>query len=178
MSSILVVQPSKMLQQAFVFALAAEHQIRVTEKTPELEAARDIDLAIVDTAALRAGDLAAEPELSAIRSWQIPIIWVGGEAPAAESAAHKWVRLLPPLDRESLKKAIADCLGSSPAPSQQFTPNPPGAPALKENQSKEAQPQSVGADTKADKIDVIDLVEVVEEQPARDVTSAEARKKS
>jgi hypothetical protein len=171
-----------MLQQAFVFALAAEHQIRVTEKTPELEAARDIDLAIVDTAALRAGDLAAEPELSAIRSWQIPIIWVGGEAPAAESAAHKWVRLSLPLDRESLKKALADCLGSSKTPAalqaSAANPNPPGAPALKENQSKEAQPQSVGADTKADKIDVIDLVEVVDEQPARDVTSAEARKKS
>ncbi|MGH7794361.1 MAG: hypothetical protein ACREQ2_05635 [Candidatus Binatia bacterium] len=177
MSRILVVQPSKMLQQAFAFALAAEHQIQVTEKIPESQAAPEADLAIVDADALRDGDAAAMRRLNAIRSWRIPIVWIGAETPPAEPAASKFVQLTPPLDRESLKKALADCLGSpTSAPSRQSpsTPKSPAASASKETKPKGPQRNAVAADDK----EVIELVEVVDEQPARDLLKAGVRKKS
>ncbi|HEY5542306.1 MAG TPA: hypothetical protein VIM04_03490 [Candidatus Binatia bacterium] len=164
MSRILVVQPSKMLQQALAVVLASEHHVRVTGKLPESQTAPEADLAIVDAAALRDGDAAAMRGLDAIRSWRIPIVWIGAEAPPAESAPSKFVQLTPPLERESLKKALADCLGSPSSPQSPRIPNAPAAPASKE---------SVAADDQ----DVIELVEVVEEQPVRDRLNAGMGKK-
>jgi hypothetical protein len=74
------------------------------------------------------------------------------------------VQLTPPLERESLKKALADCLGSPSSPQSPRIPNAPAAPASKE---------SVAADDQ----DVIELVEVVEEQPVRDRLNAGMGKK-
>jgi hypothetical protein len=167
-----------MLQQAFAFALAAEHQILVIDSIPESEAAPEADLAIVDAAALRDGGSAAMRQLNAIRSWQIPVIWFGTESPAVEWAQRKFVRLAPPLDRESLKKVVADILGSSSqGPSPAATPKPKQVTAAASEQPK---PKEVPASSLAseNKKKVIELLEVVEEQPAHDMIKTEAGKKS
>ena len=164
MSRILVVQPSKMLQQAFAVVLASEHHVRVIGKLPESPAAPEADLAIVDAAALRDGGAAAVPGLDAIRSWRIPIVWIGPEAPPAGLAPSKFVHLTPPLERESLKKALVDCLGSPTSPLSAQSPGISNAPAAPASKEIEPQRNAVAADDQ----DVIELVEVVEEQPARD----------
>jgi len=163
MSRILVVQPSKMLQQAFAIVLAAEHRVRVIGKLPESPAAPEADLAIVDAAALGDGSAAASG-LDAIRSWSIPIVWIGPEAPPTGLAPCKLVHLTPPVERDSLKKALVDCLGSPTSPLSVQSPRTSNAPAAPV--SKEIEPQR-NAVASADQ-DVIELVEVVEEQPARD----------
>ena len=164
MSRILVVQPSKMLQQAFAIVLAAEHRVRVIGKLPESPAAPEADLAIVDAAALGDGSAAALPGLDAIRSWSIPIVWIGPEAQPTGLAPCKLVHLTPPVERDSLKKALVDCLGSPTSPLSAQSPRTSNAPAAPV--SKEIEPQR-NAVASADQ-DVIELVEVVEEQPARD----------
>jgi hypothetical protein len=63
-----------------------------------------------------------------------------------------------------LKKALVDCLGSPTSPLSAQCPRTSNAPAAAV--SKEIEPQR-NAVASADQ-DVIELVEVVEEQPARD----------
>lgn len=173
MSRIFIVQPSKMLQQAFAFALASEHEIRVTDKLPESEPAPVADLAIVDAGALPQGDAPAARQRSLIRNWQMPIIWIGPEAPPAESAPRKFVRIEPPLDRESLKRAVADCLSQTEVEQPATTKRKLAAAAVStETQSQKSQSGSVASN------DIIELVEVVAEEAAHEMPDTDAREKS
>jgi len=173
MSRILVVQPSKMLQQALAFALASEHQIRVADKIPEADATPEADLAIVDAAALAEREPAALRKFDVIRRWQIPVVWLGSELSALDEAAGKFVRLTPPLDRESLKRALADILG---APTHGARREPEPAPAADLKQTK-PRAMDKGPGAGENNKEVIDLLEVFEEQPGHDIIT-DAEKKS
>jgi len=175
MSRILVVEPSKMLQQALVFALASEHQIQVTDRLPRSDAAPEVDVAIVDRAAVRDED-ADKQELGAMREWRIPIVWLGAEWPAAGgSAPGNIVRVALPLDLESLKKALADVFAAQQA-AQTGTLNSPTAAVFDPERSKRKKTES--SPTAGENRETIELVEVIEEQPAGALSKTEAGKKS
>jgi hypothetical protein len=76
MSRILVIQPHKMLQHAFSIALFPEHQVEVAETMPDAAALKDVDLVIVDAAALRERDAMAAGELRDVQNWKTPTIWI------------------------------------------------------------------------------------------------------
>ena len=175
MSRILVVQPSRMLQQALAFVLASEHQIRVTDILPESAAAPEVDLVIVDAAVLREDELAVG-KLDALYRWQIPVVWLGAGLPPIDSVPGNSVSLPSPLDRESLTKAVADILRSS----TRETPQPAitkfaTADALEQTTAKAMQSNPAAAENEQE---VIELVEVVEEQPARDMIKTDADNKA
>ena len=168
MSRILIIQSAKMLQQAFVYALAPEHEIQLTDKIADAMMP-DADIAIVAAGALADRDLTGARRLDAIRSWQIPVVWLGGEPPPAEARPGKFVLLQPPLTRESLKKALAEISG----PAQAAAAKPKREAADTKQTKPETEPNVIAPEKK----NVIELVEVVEEQPAREIF-AEAGKKS
>jgi hypothetical protein len=165
MSKILVVEPAKMLQQALVFALASEHEIQVVDQLPE-PAALQADIAMIDPAVLIKSDAAAARARATILSWQIPIIWLGSEWPSSERAPAKLVCVKPPFDRESLKKALADIVRSSTKENNDTHAHAPKlkqTPVARQTKAREPRPSSVTES----KNDIIELVDVVEEQPLR-----------
>jgi hypothetical protein len=161
MSRILVVEPSKMLQQALAFALAPEHQIEITDRLPD-GAAPGVEIAVIDPAA-HGGPAAAGPAPhSPIADWQIPIIWLGPDWPPGERAPAKLVCLHPPLERDSLKRTIAD-LARSPTGGETIDrPKPTGTAGAKQSRRR----KEAAAPGEREK-EVIDLVDVVDDQSAR-----------
>jgi hypothetical protein len=175
MSNILVVQPHKMLQQAFVIALSPEHHVLVLGKIPDAESAAGADLVIIDAGALRARNLLTGRELSALQSWLVPIIWLDTEA-LIGAATAKLVCLTPPVKREELRTAVAACLQVLSAP--QPTGVPSVASAISEvatdAKATEPTPAAVGGD---DEKEIIELVDVFDEVSSPDDGNVEARNK-
>jgi hypothetical protein len=157
-----------MLQQAFIYALAPEHEIQLMDKIAEAMMP-DADIAIVADGALADREHTGAQRLDAIRSWQIPVVWLGSEPPPVAARPGKFVLLQPPLTRESLKKALAEI--SDPGQAAAAKPKR-GA-----GDTKQAKPETEPGVIPLEKKNVIELVEVVEEQPAREIF-AEAGKKS
>jgi hypothetical protein len=168
MSRILIIQSAKLLQQALVYALAPEHEIKLTDQISD-DTVPDADIAIVATGALADRSLTAVRPLDAISGWRIPVVWLGSEPPAVEARPGKFVMVQPPLNRESLKKALAEVSGLSQAAAPK-----PRRGAI---DTKPTAPEKETGVVAAEKKKVIELVEVVEEQPGREIF-AEAGKKS
>jgi hypothetical protein len=106
MSKILLVEPSKMLQHAFVAALFPEHEVKIIENPPAAESsAVDADLVIVDAVALRRQNSGPADEVRT--PWQLPTLWIDNEPRAGSSTT---VRLMPPVTREELRTAVAGLL--------------------------------------------------------------------
>lgn len=163
MSNILVVQPHRALQHAFVIALFPEHHVQLTDKIPEAESAAKADLVIIDAGALRRRRPLTGEDLSRIQSWRVPIIWLDDEA---LGGASKVVHLTPPLNREQLRTAVTDCLRSS-------SPRRP-APVPATTRAKSL---TTAADTMADEKEVIELVDVFEESSGPEEANMDASNK-
>ncbi len=163
MSRILVVQPIKMLQQAFVIALFPEHHVRVLEKIPEAEPAAETDLVIVDAAALcERGSLPAQ-DVRAVQSWRIPVLWIGTEAVSGLAASKNLARLSAPVKREELRSAVTEGLRAPPdhRSAQRAEKRSGSIVAAKK---KTSEPKLDSADGDHDR-EIIDLVDVIEEVP-------------
>jgi len=152
MSKILIVEPHKMLRHAFAVALSPEHEIETAKVFPPSEALKGADVAIVDAASLRESGSAPDP--SAAQSSRVPIIWID-DYPAG--AGENVFSLKPPVEREALKRAVAQC-------AQRFDKSEPAArpkgraasaPRTK-SQEKSSQPAA------EDERKFIELVDVVE----------------
>jgi hypothetical protein len=153
MSKILVVQPYRMLQHAFAAALFPEHQVELTEKIPAADSIQGAAAAIVDAGALKEQGRLGSQELLAVKSWQIPTVWIDAGASCPTPARENLFALDETLTKESLHKALALCLkGGNVSPEAAFAPGSAG---------------TAEGDSAADK-EVIELVEVVEEESTRE----------
>ena len=172
MSTILVIQPYKMLQQAFAVALQSDHQVRVQETIPESSAVKDFDAVIVDAASL--AERNAGTDLRAVQSWKVPTVWIAkGDAPEVPTRENL-VIVKRPVHSDSLRKALSDCL----TPSKVSLPKAPRLPAkaAAANGSK-AKEKGKSVELASDERQFIELVEVVDAPPFRDQNKAIPKKK-
>jgi hypothetical protein len=161
-----------MLQQALVVALFTEHEVQVFDKIPAAEVLATAELLIIDAAALRSGDAWSAREVREVQSCRVPIVWIDAETPPDTAAFTNLVRLAPPLKRDVLRAAAAECLRLTGARSSAASkPARTGAGKTKaiEPKSQSAAPENVR--------EFIELVDVFEETPKRDEINAEARNK-
>ena len=166
MSTILVIQPYKMLQQAFAAALPFEHKVRMMENLPESASLKDFDVVIVDAAALMEKDLLSTGAVRAIQAWKVSTLWIESERGPAAPHRDKLISLRRPVQKDALHKALAESL----APTAGARPTGAGAtakPPAKE--PKKARARSAAAPA-APGPRIIELVEVVEEMPEREET--------
>ncbi len=113
MSHILLVEPDKMLRQAFALALFPEYQIvRAVDAIPATVSS-DCDLMIVDGATLRASAALTDQGLRAAASSGLPLIWIDDRSIAPVLKRNRVVRLSPPVVQGALREALAQCLESA-----------------------------------------------------------------
>ena len=175
MSKILVVQPHRMLQQAFVVALFPEHDVQVLEKIPGDQAMSAVDLIIVDAPSLRSCNVLSNQEVRAIQDSRVPVLWIDAESPPDKPAWGQVATLAPPLTRDELRSAVADCLRLASAPETSAAPKLSQTAPTK---GKSAGPKATSVAAPGGDKKVIELVDVFEEAEPRDQSRAEARNKN
>ncbi|MGH7875444.1 MAG: hypothetical protein ACREQO_24890 [Candidatus Binatia bacterium] len=159
MSTILVIEPYKMLQQAFAVALNSDYQVRIQETIPEVSAIKDVDVVIVDAASL--GERNAGIDLRAMHTWQVPIVWIDrGDAPDVPSRENL-VIVQRPVQNDSLRKALLACL--TPAAAPQAPPRLLAKSAARNGSKVGIREKFVASSS--DEPRFIELVDVVETPP-------------
>jgi hypothetical protein len=160
MSAILVIEPRKILQQATAIALFPEHEARMFETVPDAGELQEVAAVIVDAAALREVNGLSAQALRAMESWKAPMVWVDGDPPRPPKR-EKLVIVKRPVSRQAIRAALAECLAQDLKA---------GGGAGNSN------PENAAAAT-AKARNVIELVDVVEEAPARKQSKGERKKK-
>jgi hypothetical protein len=112
MSHILLIEPDRMLRQAFTMALFPEHQLKVAHSIPE-SAPEKADVLIVDAVALQRLEPISAQQLCLLAAWKLPTIWVGGNQLIPAAIRDQVVAIEPPLVKEGLQRALAQCLGKT-----------------------------------------------------------------
>jgi hypothetical protein len=112
MSTILVIEPRKILQHATALALFPDHDARMMTTVPETEALIDCAAVIVDAAVLReTGGLPAQA-IRAMEKWDTPMVWIDGDSPAPPNR-DKLIVVKRPVSRTAMREALALCLAKS-----------------------------------------------------------------
>ena len=168
MSNILLIEPDRMLQQAFTLALIPEHRLKVLDVIPDA-APKDFDVTIVDAAALQSQGASAARELHALSAWKLPMIWIGEQQATSAADREKMVRLSRPLAKEVLQRALAECMEKTAAPKRDtISAEPPTKTAAfskpKAKRKSNAAPSASGQ--------FIELVDIVEEALASENAAA------
>jgi len=160
MSKIFIVQPHKMLRHAFAVALSPDHEIEISKTMPAPADLQGSDLAIVDAASLRERGALIAPDLDAVQAWKIPTIWIDNDLTNQAPKRDKVLRLKAPIDKETLKKTVAQCLGRSGAnqPAAKTKSRAP-APALSKARPPEAKSSQTAVDAEKKFIELVDIVE-------------------
>lgn len=165
MSRILVVEPSKMLQQALAIALSPEHQLQFMGSLPELAALPEVDAVIVDATMLRDHDALTARQARAVQGWRIPTVWIDGTAALPAPVRENLVQLKPPVRKDELQKVLADCLGVAAG----SKPNPNAAAGRTETPARSRAKKSKDAvATGPSAEEFIELLEVVEDEQEQD----------
>jgi hypothetical protein len=150
-----------------VLALFPDHEVELNENvwhrdTTDVE---KFDLVIVDAAALREVNTHGAQWSRTVQGWKIPTIWIEDAAGAQAPTGKQLVVLGRPLQRDALQAALVKCL-DTPSAKQNGTASAASkvGTGLSEMSMKETgaapAPQVIGAP-------VIELVDVVEEEPER-----------
>ena len=163
MSKILLIEPDRMLQQAFIMALFPEHQVKVAHPIPE-SAPEETELLIVDGVALQSREALSAQQLRLLAAWKkLPMIWVGGNQLIPAALRGKAVCIEPPLVKQDLQRALAQCLGKTAIPKRDG-----GVPAGRSETRAVAKPRALRKTiaTPSDSGQFIELVDVVEELSA------------
>jgi hypothetical protein len=150
MSTILVIEPRKILQHAIALALFPDHDARMMTTIPETEALRDCAAVIVDAAILRETDGLPAQATRTMEKWDTPMVWIDGDSPAPPNR-HNLVVVKRPVSRMVMREALAQCLA-----------------------------QSAGAahtGTETNERDVIELVDVVEPASTSKLIKSDKKKK-
>jgi hypothetical protein len=171
MARILVIQPHKMLQQAIVVALFPDYHVQVSEKIPEAEPAAEVDLVIIDYAALREANSSAASEIRALESWRLPVVLIGAGAVGDKTLSRNCRRLNTPVHRDELRRAVTESLGSSVQPRSSSAAATSSAPAVPVK-------KKISAGSFDNRKEVIELTDVIEEAPAYDNSEMEASSKA
>lgn len=162
MSRLLVIEPNLMMRHALAVALIPDHLAQFIDALPEAPALENIDGVIVDAAMLRQGATLTPVDLRAVDSWQVPTVWIDDLEPVSTPDRVNWVLLKMPVQREQLLKAVFDCVnpasGSKAAARQ--VENRGALPA--KTRAKKIKATDTPA---ADGAQVIELVEVVDDEP-------------
>jgi hypothetical protein len=166
MSRILVVEPQKILQQAIVLFLFPDHEVEVNENLAETPVVKDFDLAIIDAAALREVNTRGAQWSRTLQGWKIPTIWIEDTSGVQAPSGNQFVVLGRPVERDALRAAIAKCLGVFSTSKRNGTTSSSATDetgllgmTTRETNTADA-PQVKGSP-------IIDLVDVVEEEPER-----------
>ena len=115
MSRILVVEPRNVLRQAISLALFPDHEVQTATFLSDSNAAiaKEFDLVIIDSAALRETSNSSSQLIRTVQGWKVPTIWIddtgGRQAPARDNL----VMLTGPIQKDTLQSAVAKCLGIS-----------------------------------------------------------------
>ena len=160
MSKVWLIEPDKMLRQAFTVALFPEFQIQVVEAIPDA-APKDVDALIVDAAALHE-QANSTRIVGAVTGWHLPIIWIDGDQPGQAPDPAQCVRLKRPVAKEALRRALSQCLSATAAPKSTVSAEPAKTPLGKKTRTKKAADNAAGENR-----NFIELVDVVEEDAAR-----------
>jgi len=157
-----------MLQHAFSVALFPEHHVEVMEMFPDAAAVKDIDLVIVDAAALRERDSLTTRDLGDVQNWKTPTIWIDRAAVAQAPTSEKLMVIDQAISKDALQKALAECLGTTNTANQSANPK----------SGRVESPSSTKGQSAATDIEgqVIDLVEVVDEGSMREKSKAPQQK--
>ncbi|MGH7833130.1 MAG: hypothetical protein ACREQK_05765 [Candidatus Binatia bacterium] len=162
MGKILIVEPSRILQQAISAALVTEHEVESREvlEAPELEAVKDYDLVVIDGAAVK-----DDNDLThALRSSKAPVLWLQTEELSSPLRQDQFASLKMPLERGLFLSAVSELLSGKPAPKSQ-------SPGDKKSGSQVAAPgkqlSQPGDQANSDLIDLVDIVEQKENSPER-----------
>jgi hypothetical protein len=162
MSRLLVIEPNLMMRYGLAVALIPDHLAQFVDALPAAPALESVDGIIVDAAMLRQGARLTEVDLQAVDSWKVPTVWIDDLEPVSTPERVNWVTLKMPVQRERLLKAVFDCVN----------PASPSTAAAKRVESRTALPAKTRAKkTKAavspaaGGADVIELVEVVDDEP-------------
>ena len=159
MSKIFIVQPHKMLRHAFAIALSPDHEVEISKTMPASADLQGSDLAIVDAASLRECDLLTASELHAAQSWKVPAIWIDNDLKIQAPTRDKLLRLKAPIDKETLKKTVTQCLGQSDA-NQPAPKTKSRAPAALSNvKPPETKSSQSAVDAEKKFIELVDVVE-------------------
>ena len=159
-----MIQPHRMLQQAIALALFPNHDVHVSETVPaSLE--KSFDAVIVDVTALRQTSKLSSDSLKTIEGWATPTIWIGDRESPQRPTRDTLVVMQTPIAKETLYASLAECLGTS-IPAKQNGISSVGDKARNEATVINSNVSSAaGQDA-----DVIDLVEVVDDEPAHNPT--------
>jgi hypothetical protein len=159
MNTILVIQPHKMLQHAIALSLFPQYHTRMTPVIPESGEIKDVDAVIIDAASLRETDGLTAQAMASLQGWKVPMIWIDSGDSLLVPTREKLVVVKKPIGRESLQKAVAECLGESSKKVRNG-----GAPARDQEERSTAQDM---VDENIAKAEVIELVDVVQDAPKR-----------
>jgi len=157
MGKIFLIEPHRILQQAIALSLFPEHDVQVAEAADAatVDALKEIELLIIDAAALRESDKLS-PEINrAIQRSSIPTMWIDETESAGSPNRDKLAVVLKPIESGVFQSAIAGLLSSS-------------------NPKKDAKKSAVSGEPKTRKskgvqqagAEPIELVEIVEDEPA------------
>jgi len=165
MSKVLLVEPDKMLRQAFIVALYPEFDIQVVDALPDA-APKDVDVLIVDASAWRKQDSESAPRIPALAKWHLPIIWVDADPPAQNANAAHINRLNTPVAKDLLRRALAQCLMSPGAAKADDLPSGQAAKSAPRPKPR-AKSKNTMDNASGEGRTFIELVDVVEEESAR-----------
>jgi DNA-binding response OmpR family regulator len=170
MSKILLIEPSKMMQQGIVLSLFPNHEVEVAEMLPDSGVAglKAYDVVVLDAAALREKNILTAQAVRAIQSSAVPVIWLESKDGPGVASRNKLVILNRPIARTGLAAALAQCLEHRSGTRTHEKANG----AEKETKRPPKEPTKVKGKTAAapDKREtkIIELVDVVEEAPAEE----------
>ena len=164
MSRLLVIEPNIMMRYGLAVALIPDHLAQFVDGLPEAPAFENVDGVIVDAAMLRQGARLTPVDLQAVDRWKVPTVWIDDLEPVSTPDRVNWVTLKMPVQRERLLKAVFDCIN----PASRSTA------AARRVETRTALPAKTrakkikAADTPAaDGAHVIELVEVVDDEPEK-----------
>ena len=164
MSKVLLVEPDKMLRHAFIVALFPEFEIHVVDALPDA-APKDVDVLIVDAAARLKQNPESAPKIPAVAQWHLPIIWIDGDQPAQNAHPAHVTRLDGPVAKDTLRRALAQCLMSPGAVKVDGVPSAQAAKSAARPKAKSKSKNTLDS-ASGESRTFIDLVDVVEEESA------------
>jgi hypothetical protein len=159
MSKILLIEPDKMLRQAFGVALFPEHQVvQAIDAIPDTMPS-DVDAVIVDVAALRMKKLLSDRAVRVVEACKLPMVWIDDEMGEPAPRRKQIVRLCGPVVKEALRHALAQCLEESGRSKHNVATNAKAAGAGRTRPKERRGGNNVAGAPRA-YIDLVDVVEV------------------
>ena len=164
MGKVVLIEPHKVLQQAIALSLFPEHEVRVEESLAAAAVSElgEVDLLIVDAAALGEKNLLPAELVSAIGRSPIPTMWIDEKDSARAPKRKKLAVVGKPIESAALQTAVADLL--SPG-SEKGRKTPVAAePEAAKSRAAEKKAGAESGDTAGEPIELVEIVE--EEAPA------------